>query len=511
MLGDPPAPGLAEAPVSPFSQGNRWYRVVIWGLWLLLLLSIPVTSAPQVSAFLGENAVSPLALIPLVGLVVFWFIPYVARDGRLPAISWPFLAFVALAILSALAATALPIYPIKGQDLISREVRALATIGLSLGFYWTASLLPHTDDEITASLRAVNIGGIVMLAWSSVQAWVILSGRTHVPLWLTNMHHLLSIRDPLVDRVTGLAFEPSWLGDQLVVLYLPLWLSSVLCRSSSFSRSKRIVSIELVLVLWGTGILLLTKSRISLLSFVMMGFVLFVVLTWRASGKLASRLAGSAPSFHSEGRRRILHLALEVASLGVLLAVIIAGGIVAGRADRRMRHLLTLPDLLPEIRHYFPNDVTYEVANRLAFAERVVYWADGFRVFELYPLLGVGPGNAGFFFEQSLPDYGRRLTEIRNILLPADGNFPNTKNLWVRLLAETGMGGFTAFLVWLGLLALMAWGTWKQGWRVRSVVGLAALLALLGQVGEGFSLDSFALPHLWVMLGLLTAAAWRRE
>jgi len=297
----------------------------------------------------------------------------------------------------------------------------------------------------------------------------------------------------------------------LVVLYLPLWLSSVLCRSSSFSKSKRIASVELLLVLWGIGILILTKSRISLLSFLMVGFVLFVILTWRASGKLASRLASSVQSFRSEGRRRILHLALEIASLSVLLVVVITGGLVAGRVDRRMRHLLTLPDLLPEIRHYFPNDVPYEVANRLAFAERVVYWADGFRVFEQYPLLGVGPGNAGFFFERSLPDYGRRLTEIRNILLPADSNFPNTKNLWVRLLAETGIGGFTAFIVWLGLLALMAWGTWKKGWRVRSVVGLTAVLALLAQVGEGFSLDSFALPQLWVMLGLLTAAAWQRE
>ncbi len=511
MLGSPSAPGPAHASVSPLPQGNRWYRAIIWSLWLLVLLSIPVTSAPQVSTLLGENAVSPLALIPLVGLIVFWFVPYLARRGRLPAISWPFLAFVALAVLSALAAIALPIYPIKGQDLVSREFRALATIGLSLGFYWTAAILPQTDNEIAASLRAVNIGGIVMLAWSSVQAWVILSGRTHVPLWLTNAHHLLSIRDPLVDRVTGLAFEPSWVGDQLVVLYLPLWLSSVLCRSSSFSKSKRIASVELLLVLWGIGILILTKSRISLLSFLMVGFVLFVILTWRASGKLASRLASSVQSFRSEGRRRILHLALEIASLSVLLVVVITGGLVAGRVDRRMRHLLTLPDLLPEIRHYFPNDVPYEVANRLAFAERVVYWADGFRVFEQYPLLGVGPGNAGFFFERSLPDYGRRLTEIRNILLPADSNFPNTKNLWVRLLAETGIGGFTAFIVWLGLLALMAWGTWKKGWRVRSVVGLTAVLALLAQVGEGFSLDSFALPQLWVMLGLLTAAAWQRE
>lgn len=268
---------------------------------------------------------------------------------------------------------------------------------------------------------------------------------------------------------------------------------------------------ELLLVLWGIGILVLTKSRISLLSFLMVVFVLFLVVTWRVTGRLASRWTSFLQVLRSEGGRRALHLALEAVLLGVLLIGVVGGAFIAGRTDRRMRHLLTLPDLLPEIRHYFPNDVPYEIANRLAFAERVVYWADGFRVFEQYPWLGVGPGNAGFFFERSLPDYGRRLTEIRNILLPADGNFPNTKNLWVRLLAETGIGGFTVFVVWLGFLALMAWDAWKRDGGVRKVVGLAALLALLAQLGEGFSLDSFALPQLWVMLGLLAAAAWRRD
>lgn len=205
-----------------------------------------------------------------------------------------------------------------------------------------------------------------------------------------------------------------------------------------------------------------------------------------------------------------MRVILEVVALSTLLALVIVGASLAGRADRRMRHLLTLPDLLTEIRVHSPNDVAYEVANRLAFAERVVYWVDGFRVFEQYPLLGVGPGNAGFFFEQSLPEYGYRLTEIQNLLMRADRTFPNTKNLWVRLLAETGIGGFAAFGIWLGLLGLSAWRTWKQGSPVRSMIGLAALVTLLAQLVEGFSLDSFALPQLWVMLGLSTAAAWRR-
>ena len=35
---------------------------------------------------------------------------------------------------------------------------------------------------------------------------------------------------------------------------------------------------------------------------------------------------------------------------------------------------------------------------------------------------------------------------------------------------------------------------------------MAGLLALVAQLVEGFSLDTFALPQLWILVGLLTAA-----
>lgn len=511
MMPSSPSESVADRPLTPSSDmGTGLYRTLTWGLWILLLVSIPITSAPQIAVVLGENPVSPMALVPLIGIIGLWFVPYLARGGRLPAVSWPLLAFLAMAITSAIAAAALPIYPYKNQDIVSREVRALVTFSIGLGFFWTAAVFPRTEEELSASLRAVNIGGIGMLLWSTLQAWVALSGRTHVPLWITNAHHLLSIRDPLVDRVTGFAFEPSWLGDQLVILYLPLWLSAVLARSSSFLRTKGIFSVELGLFLWGTVILLLSKSRISLLSLGIVAVVLYVATSWRAAGGLARRLAGPSPLLTSSNGMRALRGALAAAALGGLLLVGIGGAVLAGKVDRRLRHLSTLPDLLNEIRHYYPNDVAYGVADRLAFAERVVYWADGFRVFEQYPILGVGPGNAGFFFVQSLPVYGYSLEEIEQIITPLNAAFPNPKNLWARLLAETGVAGFAVFTVWLGIMMLLAWRTWRRASSpVLGMMGLAGLLALLAQLGEGFSLDSFALPQLWVMLGLLTAAARR--
>ncbi len=134
-----------------------------------------------------------------------------------------------------------------------------------------------------------------------------------------------------------------------------------------------------------------------------------------------------------------------------------------------------------------------------------MYWASGFNVFSKYPFLGVGLGNAGFFFLDTVPAYGYRLTEIINIINGAP-QFPNPKNLWVRLLAETGIVGFSIFISWLLLLALGAWAVMKRGKGLITIFGVGGLLAILAQILEGFSLDTFALPQLWIMLGMLTAA-----
>jgi hypothetical protein len=84
---------------------------------------------------------------------------------------------------------------------------------------------------------------------------------------------------------------------------------------------------------------------------------------------------------------------------------------------------------------------------------------------------------------------------------------PNIKSLWVRLLAETGLVGFSLFTCWLYL-------TWQSAHFLENsasddrikMVALAGKFTILGLIFEGFSVDSFALPYLWFAVGLVTAA-----
>jgi hypothetical protein len=144
-------------------------------------------------------------------------------------------------------------------------------------------------------------------------------------------------------------------------------------------------------------------------------------------------------------------------------------------------------------------------SNRLAFLERMVYWISGWNIFRDFPWLGVGLGNAGFFFLDHTPTFGWGSYEVR-ILLIDSAVIPNIKSLWVRLLAETGVLGFATFTTWFYLLFRSARLTYRSQQPVLRTLALTGQLALVAFIGEGFSIDSFAMPYLWVIAGLVSAA-----
>jgi hypothetical protein len=485
--------------------GSSRPREIFLGFgWAILLISIPVSSFPLVAKFTGGSTVSPLAGLPLGLLLVFWFVPHLLRGGRLPAVSTPLMLFICVAVCASALAPFYEIGAFLGQTVFDRVVRALVTLVAGVGFYLVAATIPRSENGLRRSLRWVYLGAVPMLLWSSIQAYIVFRGMP-VPDKLQDIHRLFSIRDMLSSRVTGLGYEPSWLADQLIVLYLPLWISSVIRGYSAFGRSSKFLSPELGLLIWGSAVLFLSQSRIGFLSASMSTGIVFLVGGWGLAGRWAE-LLGIRRQDHwkNKSRRwlRVLRIILWFLLLLVLLLIVSALIFVASRFDPRLARLFqTNYSMILNT----SSQPLYAVANQLAYAERVIYWDYGLRVFAQYPLLGVGLGNAGFFFREQVPAFGYHLPEIIRILNGA-AQFPNTKNLWIRLFAETGVVGFSVFIAWLFVIALGAWSLHKRGKGVCAVLGLAGLLALIAQVFEGFSLDSFALPQLWIMLGLMTAA-----
>jgi hypothetical protein len=86
-------------------------------------------------------------------------------------------------------------------------------------------------------------------------------------------------------------------------------------------------------------------------------------------------------------------------------------------------------------------------------------------------------------------------------------SLPNTKSLFVRLLAETGLVGFSIFTLFLYNLWRSARLLLTSQSSTLRWIGLTGQFALLAFVGEGFSIDSFAMPYMWVIAGLISVSA----
>lgn len=487
---------------------QRWHERIGWPLWLLLLLVVPWTSSRYVVKLIGRTPVSPLALFPLVALAVFWLLPELAKGRKIPAVAWPLFGLVLAALISVTAAQFLPLEPYKGQTPLRREARGLITLGIGLAFYLVAALQVKDEGRLRTSLRVLYIGALLTLLWGTVQAYFVLDGRRGLPDWFTHLHRQFVIRQPFEDRVTGLAFEPSWFADQMVLLYLPLWLSSVLNRHSVFSPRRTWLSVELGLLIWAIALFLLSFSRGGYLTFFTIVAVLVLLSAWRASDSLRRRVGrrmGELPKWKAAGIRAVI----VTFALGFLLLLFLAVAVWVSERDRRMTSLRVLPSQLGEIQREHPGEVIYALADRLGFAERAVFWEAGYRPFELSPITGVGLGNAGFFFPRVAPAYGYGLTEIRILLDPANPNFPNPKNLWIRLLSETGILGFAFYVVWLVLLFLGGLAVMRSQRSMDRVLGFAGCLAVGALLLEGFSLDTFALPQMWLVTGFLSSEIGR--
>jgi O-antigen ligase len=115
-------------------------------------------------------------------------------------------------------------------------------------------------------------------------------------------------------------------------------------------------------------------------------------------------------------------------------------------------------------------------------------------MFASSPLIGVGPGN-----------YGLRYPEFRLASVPEPTQLSVATNIYVELLAETGLLGFLTFLAGFGGLAVLALraALREHGTsRIELAAGIAAMAALAISF---LASPTFTLLYQWAILGLVGA------
>jgi O-antigen ligase len=116
----------------------------------------------------------------------------------------------------------------------------------------------------------------------------------------------------------------------------------------------------------------------------------------------------------------------------------------------------------------------------------------------------VGLGASGFYIYSHLPDWAlTTVPEIARQLSPESVLYPNPKNLYVRLLVETGLIGFFLFMAFQFSLLGDALTAFRQQLPMMKYLGIAAVFTWLALVMYNMTQDSLAIPNLWINLGML--------
>jgi hypothetical protein len=490
-------------------KSNRLYIRLIQILLAVSVIGLPLTSFPLYSSF-SRALVAPFSALPVLLLILIWFIPYVFKRGSMPIENQLMVYFILITFIASAAGFFLGIPTFKSASPFLQELRAMMTLAIGVAFLIVFSSLPNSEKVLGNILKCINIGGIIMVLFALTQSYFILN-KADYPTWFWHILDWLSVKpsgfylNPI--RVSSLAYEASWFAHQMACFYLPFWLAATVERNSAFKFRLLGFSAENILLPLGFLTFFMSSPRISFISLALVGLFLATIVHKRIA-RYISNLILSRWSFRSVKTSWVKN------SVGILLVagyiVVLVGALfLAAQRDWRVKMLISQPPTLAEIKGIFSyNEVPLlNLANRLAFFERMLYWLTGLRTFNQHPWLGVGLGNAGFYLPQNLPSLGYYSYEIREVLYRLS-TLPNVKNLWIRLLAETGIVGFSVFCLWLYNAWRSARQLYKAGSPILRLVALMGQFSLLAFIGEGFSIDSFAMPYVWVFTGLISAAAF---
>lgn len=478
-------------------------------LWAAALICLPVTTFPLFSSLTGA-LVAPLSILPFFLLLLLWVIPLILRKGNLPKETIPLGFFISFAILSCALAYFFFIPGFKGKSIPGQEIRALFTLFVGLTFYLVTSTYVRNVEKLKKTWKYLTIGGIISIAWTGCQAFFILNQSGQFPPWLDQIQSWFVVLSPAFSakhgRVNGLTYEASWFAHQMVMVYLPLWLAATYHKTSAFKFRLLHFTVENVLLILGLAAFFLSSPRIGLISFFLIVAAYFFRVNLGIHQKLSARISLVKFLQHKNAVSQVRYSKVFSVAVIFLIYILLIVGVftLALQRDWRLSILVNEPPTFKEITGLLTldQDTLLDLGHRFIFLERMVYWFNGWNIFSHYPIFGVGLGNSGFFFPQFAPAIGWATYEIRNVLfyLPM---LPNIKSLWFRLLAETGLCGFSIFLSWLYVLYQSCRFSQRHQDVTLKTFAFAGQLSLLAFIGEGFSIDSFAMPYFWVIAGVI--------
>ena len=376
-------------------------------------------------------------------------------------LEWRNKTFLALAAFFAAA----------GLSLLNTENlnRSLVTLAFTIFTASLAVLLPNVlKDE--ASFKKVRAAILFSAALVSIFGlWQFVGDMLGAPTWMTGLRETYSRAILGFTRVQATAAEPLYFADYLL---LPIALAGAWLLRNPEAKTRRLLSVLLGVMLINV---FLTSSRGGWLGC----GVTTIVLLWLER----ERLRDWRPLARSAG------IALAALAVGVTLLGSFFSPTRDTVTDTFFRHVTTITD-------------------GAAFDERAQTITAAIDAWRIHPWIGVGFGG-----------YGPYVSTFA--LAKPDAGWPIVNNETLELLAETGMLGLAAFVIFL--IAVFHESGWRRRYpfrhplvpegmspkadRVAAAVRVACIAALVGMLAQYQTFSTLYIMHVWFTIGLLLASS----
>jgi O-antigen ligase len=456
-------------------------------LWAAVLVALPVTSFRYMPFMGADTQVRPLSLIPAVLLLLVLALRCI-RERRL--ILWntnfqPLLVFILVALISGAAGFFLAPVNLYSYTYSGRALRAWLSLGVGLVFLITSMSMNRNERDLNFTIKWVYVGLVAEVVWSLVQFFAIYIYQFDLLDVIQKTVMMAGL--PPNRRISGLALEPSWLAAQVITIYLP-WAFAALMKGYNWGWHRWTVIAILIACAF---LLIFTYSRGGILTAIASIILTLFIAGWDRI-RQAWKWFFSPMQLKRSLPNKLLDIGLRVTVIAAILAGL-AGGLYILSQNQYFNQLWQSRQ--NNLINYF---IDIYAGPRLAYS-----WA-GWSIFEQHPWTGVGLGAVGLYLIEALPEWSHiNIPDIAQLLSQDNQVYPNVKNLYIRLLSETGILGFWAFISFYLLLLGKILSLLRSKRKELAFLAAASLLAWFSIVMLGFTQDSLAMPTVWLPLGVL--------
>lgn len=440
-------------------------------LILISIFLIPLTISDQrllinLGEFRNETYIFPLLIVVLL---VFFRIAFVGK-AKIPTKS-PYFALVMLLVVWCFFTFVFSFYDIfksdfKGVYGISRFLKQFLSLIFSVIVtplviynvfidYNQENLFQKIEKVIVSSLVIVFVFGVFEIfsdLYNSQAAHGIIS-------WINNNLPVIYIKEDLYDkRVSSISHEPPFLG--MYLIFITPWI----IRGSVINKKKWKYFLLLTMIVI---LILASKSRAAQLFcfFEIFVFYTFLILT-----------------------KKLIFLKFIK---GLALIVMISPFIFLWKGNTIIKSVEERIDSFKIIKNLETNN-----SNKTRGGTIIA----GLITFSENPITGVGYGQQGYYLIDRYPDWAVNGNwEIERYLKEEEKNFPPGFNIYVRLLAETGLIGFLLFILFISLIL---YATLKKYFITKDLNYLFFFVSFIGFSLNWVQIDTPRIYGFWIIFVL---------